>query len=224
MFKYTKSAVNDTFDLIKRLIFVFQIIIQVIYLGYITYRMYSNTGNQIFNIILLVLSSLYLIYYIFSSNEFYTNKQIVIRKRVKLIFKATKYMINLSVIILTILSFRDINVNLGNDNIPLVMLILMIFGLFLSIVFDIIILLIDNQIYIIESALKYDMEIFRTNRSMSTKLLKSIVKIDLEEMFPKVEDSKVREKIKEINYKQEQKSHRKIDFHRKNKNRRFDLE
>lgn len=215
MFKYTKSAINDTFDLVKKLIFIFQILIQLLYLAYLGYRIIENIGSVVFNVILTLLSIIYFTYYLITNNEFYTKRQVVIRKRVKRLFKASKYIINIWIIVLSITSFT--NGSAQNDNLSLLIIMLMIVGVFFSILFDIVIMLIDNQIYIIEAALTYDMVNFREERGFATGIINKTFKIDLKEMFPELKDKKVESKIKDINYKQEQKQNRKTDFKQKHK-------
>lgn len=71
--------------------------------------------------------------------------------------------------------------------------------------------------FIIEAALTYDMVIFREERGFATGIINKTFKIDIKEMFPELKDKKIESKIKDINYKQEQKQHRKTDFKQKHK-------
>ena len=85
MVTYTSSAINNTFDLIKRLIYIIQIIIQVSYLGFLGYRIISDNTNLITNIILAAITLIYLIIFIMTSNEFYTKEDLIKRKVLKYI-------------------------------------------------------------------------------------------------------------------------------------------
>lgn len=216
MLKYTKSAVSDTLDFIKRLIYVFQIVIQLVYIGYFVYRLVDNLGNKIGNIILLLISAGCLLFQIVTTKEFYTKKQILQKKTVKQTFKVTKYLVNIGIIALAVISL--VNGNADNENAAMLITFLMMLGVLFSILFDVILVLIDKQMALIHSALLYDIEIFKEDREIPTALIK-IIGLDLKKLFPKFDDKKAIEKVIKVNYKQEQKKVRKGDFHKKTKKR-----
>lgn len=210
MFKYTKSAIFDSFDFIKKLIYVFQVSIQIFYIGYVGYRIYGKTGNFIANIILLAISILYLLFQIITNNEFYTKEQLKFKKNYKWIFKGSKYLINMYIIVLSILVL--VNNKETVNNTEMLLTTIMILAFFSSIVFDVILILIENQITLINSALHYDMQMFKENHGFTTAAVRTVLRLDLDKTFPNLDDEKLVEKVKKANQKQEDKKLRKEDF------------
>ena len=131
--KYTKSAFCDTADFIKTIIYILDVLIQIGYIGYLTYRICHGTGFLITNLILLVISSIYLIYYFATTREFYTVDEVETKKAVKLIFKVLKRIVNTIVIGLSI---YQLAVKQDISNIDLLITFVMILGLILSILGD----------------------------------------------------------------------------------------
>lgn len=214
MFEYSRSAVNSSFDFVKKIIFVFQIIIQIVYISYISYRVFSNTGNEIINYVLLIAATIYLVIYLITNSEFYTNKIIIVRKVSRRIFKTIKYIISIYTITLAIIVLSQ---NDTTDNITMLLTLLMIVGLIASILFDVLLILIDNQIQLVNNAFLYDIENIRENKRFTTTALKTVLKIDLEELFPKVQSNRMINRVKKVNDIQKDKKDRKEEFKRKNK-------
>lgn len=213
MFKYTRSAISESFDFVKNLIFSFQIVVQLIYIGYVSYRLIYNLGYLAFNIILLVVSVFYVIFYILTKREFYSNKLILQKNVIRWVVKVIKYIIH--IFIISIATKELISGKVDNENVAILVLVLMIFGFFFSILFDIILGLIDRQITLIESAVLYDIEVFKVERTILTKIIKQ-AGLDLEKEYPKFTDEKSIKKVKEAFYKQDMKKIRKRDFRAKN--------
>lgn len=210
--KYTKSAILDSFDFIKRIIYIFELIIQLLYIGYLSYKIISNNGILAINIILLVLTVYYLVYYIATTREFYTHEQKVNKKTVKLCIKISKRIVNAIVIVISI--YQLVLNSSANDNINMLMTLMMIFGYVLSIIGDIIVGLINNKIVIIINAVKYDLDELRNNHYKLAGIANFITnKFDIDiKSIPLDVDKTMLAKIKKVNYRQEQKTRRYKDF------------
>lgn len=208
MLKYTYNSTRDTLDLTRRVLYALDAVVQVIYIVYMIYRMVVQTGNTIFNIILLTASLFYFIYYLVTTREFYTKKQVEKRSLVKYSVKVIKYVVRVWIVTIALISLLT-NGNV-TDNMTMLMTLLMMCGIMFSILFDFVIIIIDRKIKLIENAFYYDVENFTINHEKSTFLLKTRG-IKLSE-WPKVENKKMIDRIKKVHDKQEKKSIRRKDF------------
>lgn len=211
MVKYTKSAILDVFDFIKRLIYFGEISIQVIYIGYLSFRLITNSGILLANIMLLILSLGYLIYFIATTREFYTLEQSESKKEIKLVVKISKRIVSLCVLGISI---YNLIINPDATSIEIVLTVLLIFGFAGSIIGDSLVSMINSKIQLIGSSFKYDVSRFSEEHGIAAAGIKKAFKIDLDEVAGEVSEKTVN-KIKIVNYKQEQKARRKADFRRK---------
>lgn len=209
MMKYTKNAFLDTFDFIKKIIYYFDLLVQVGYIGYLSYKIIQQSGFMVTNIILLAISVCYLLYHLITTKEFYTYEQTENKKTVKTIVKILKRLVNLVVIGLSV---YQLSTNPNVSNIDILLMLLLIVGFMFSILGDIIIKLINSKCILIINSIKYDLTILKEEHpvlaSKPIDLLGS--KIGL-----KVDNNSIK-KIKEVNYRQEMKERRKRDFLKKN--------
>lgn len=211
MFKYTRSMVGDSFDLIKRLIFVFQIVIQFLYLAYITYRIIDNVGRFSFNIALLVLSLIYLIAILATRREFYTKEQLFKRNIFKWIVKGSKYILNGLVITMSIIELIN---NPEVSNVNILVTVLMMMGLVLMFIFDMVVLIIDKQVSLIDAAILYDIDNFKKDHKIFTLAIKGMG-LDLHAEYPSYQEKKMKDKLHKIKREQDDKKARKRAFRRK---------
>ena len=168
-------------------------------------------GYLFINIPLLVLSTFYLLYVIFNRKEFYTKEHKFRDKSIKLSVKVIKYALNITVVTLSLITI--VNNKDNRNDINIIMTILLMLSIVLMIIFDILILIIDNQFALIESAFLYDVTNFKKNSKFLKGVLKYIGKIDVHEIFPDdFDDEKKIDKLKEINDKQTAKQTRKKEF------------
>lgn len=209
MIKYTKSAFLDTFDFIKKIIYSFDLLVQVGYIGYLSYRIIQQIGFMVTNIILLVISGCYLIYHLLTTKEFYTYEQTENKKTVKLIVKILKRMVNLIVIGLSIYQLA-INPNVSNMDILLALLLIL--GFMFSILGDLIVKVINSKCTLIINSIKYDLNVLKEEHpilaSKPVDFIGSKVNLKI--------DGKSLQKIKEVNHRQEMKERRKRDFFKRN--------
>jgi len=213
MINYTQSAIENTFDLVKRIIFIMQIVIQTVYIGFVTFRVINHMGNFYANIVLLAISAVYLFFYIITAKEFYTKKQVKFKRVFKWVVKTAKYLINICVIMLAVIPL--VSGTMPYENAMMLTTMIMIVSLLLSIIFDLVILMIDRQKELIKAAVLYDMERFAIKYEGAVVAL-NLVKIDLAKLFPKCEDAKLIGRVKKINHLQKNKQMRKRDFKRAN--------
>lgn len=210
MIKYTRSATLDTFDFIKRVIYYSDIGIQFSYILYVIYRLIFNMGNFILNIALLSITSLYLIYYLATKREFYTEDLKKQRKIVRLVVKWIKRAIYVYLITASVyaLAFAPT----PNDNMAILMTLLMIVGLIFSFIFDLTVKEIDKRISLVGAAVLYDIEQFTKQRTKTTKALK-LMAIDLS-AAPKVVDEKMIKRLHKVDEEQAHKAERKKHYFR----------
>lgn len=213
MFKYTFSAINDTFDFIKKTLHFADVAIQLFYIMYVVYRILNNWGILYVNITLLVLTCGYLIYHLFLSREFYTKKQLKQKATVRNVVKGVKYIIRMYIIVKGVMQIYQSSTT---DNIAMLMIVLLIIGFILSIIFDFIKTLMKSHINLIKFSILYDVEKFkeRHGEKFTTLPLSPIVKklnIDIDRV-PVVNSEKMRKRIEDANHKQENKKRRKEHF------------
>lgn len=206
--KYTKSAFLSMFDFIKKIIYSFDLLVQVGYIGYLSYRVFKSIGINITNIILLIISVSYLIYHILSTKEFYTQEQKENKKKIKLIFKILKRIINVIVIIISIYQLLNITYI---SNIDILFTMLLILGFIISIIGDLLFIVINTKITIVYNSIKYDINIFKEEHPI---IMSKPYEFINSKMSLKVTQDTI-EKIKKMNYHQEMKGRRKRDFFKK---------
>ncbi len=207
MVKYTYSTILYTLEFIKKMINIFDVVIQLCYIMYVIYRIVNQLGISYMNNALLVLTSGYLIYYLLMFREFYTKKQLKQKTAVKNGVKILKYIIYLYLIIVGVVQIYQTS---ATDNMTMLMIVLMIIGYVFSIMFDIIRILINNHIKLIESSILYDIKEFKNNHKNLTALANKI-NIDLDKV-PVVDNEKMLNRIIDINNKRENKRRRKEHF------------
>ena len=69
MFQKTKEALSTRLEKITRLTFVFSVITQLFYIGYLVYSVIAQKGIQIANIILTVISVVYFIFFLINERK-----------------------------------------------------------------------------------------------------------------------------------------------------------
>jgi len=145
--------------------------------------------------------------------EFYTNEEYNSKLFIKKIVKNCKRLIYLYLIILAVLQLSLSPTN--NDNMLMLMTILMIVGFLTSILFDFIIMIIDQRIELIKNSLLYDAQRFKKEEKVKAKLLNLWMKksnLNIDELLPDIQDEKEIQTIKDVHHKQKNKARRKRNF------------
>lgn len=209
--KYTKSAFLDTFDFIKTIIYIIDLIVQISYIGYLSYRIIDRVGFVVTNVILLVISASYLLYHLLTTKEFYTVEEVESKKTAKIIVKIAKRIVNLVIIGLSI---YQIAISKNVNNMTLFTTMMLILGFIISIFGDIIVKIINDKAMLIFSAIKYDLNQFREEHFIVTGAINALTKrinLDIKEI-PLEVDNQIVTKIKNANHRQELKARRKRVF------------
>lgn len=64
MLDYTKVAVRQMIDNFKKMGFILNLVLQIVYILYLTYAIITQRANLVVNIILLTISCAYLVFYL----------------------------------------------------------------------------------------------------------------------------------------------------------------
>lgn len=205
--KYTKSAFLDTIDFLKTIIYIFDLIVQIGYIGYLVYRISQGNGILITNIVLLAISFGYLLYHLITTKEFYTIEEVETKKEVKLIVKVLKRIVNAIVIGLSI---YQLAINPDISGIDLFLTFIMVLGFMFSILGDIVLKVINSKAQLIISSLKYDLNELREQYPVARKPVDFI-----EKKMELTVDTRMVKRIKVVNHRQEMKLRRKKVFTKK---------
>lgn len=69
MFRKTKEGLSTKLNKINRLVFIFSVITQLFYIGYLIYSIVAEKGIQIANVILVVVSTVYFIFFLINERK-----------------------------------------------------------------------------------------------------------------------------------------------------------
>ena len=209
--KYTKSDFLDTFDFIKTIIYIIDLIVQISYIGYLSYRIIDGIGFLVTNVILLVISAGYLLYHLLTTKEFYTVEEIGNKKTAKTIVKIVKRIVNLVIIGLSIYQMA---ISTDVNNMTLFTTMMLILGFIISICGDIIVKIVNDKAKLIFNAFKYDLYKLREDNYEVVCAINALTKkinLDIKEI-PLDVDNKMVTRIKNANHRQELKARRKRVF------------
>ncbi len=201
---YIYSVLKDTFDKIKKISFIVQIIIQIGYITFILYRLIFSYGNLIANIILFVVSSLYFVYHVATRQEFYTKTELEQKKKVRITMKITKYIVNTTLIVIA--TQELINGTTQNHDIALIMLLMMILGMIVSITFELLLHFIENQTRLFKAAGIMDASKVHNIPIVGNKMAQ-VFNINVDEM-----DEKDQRDVEKIDKRQKDKKQREKEF------------
>ena len=201
MLRYTRGAIGDTIDAIKKLARGIEIAVQIVYIAYLIISIALGSGILFANIVLLSVSALYFIYDLASAHEFYTKAQEKQRERVKETVKITKRITHAVVIIIAVIELATSPFSA----VPMIMTFMMIVGFVLSWVFDAIISAVDERKELIVTAVALDLK--------PQKVIDVMHKITGHKPTEEeIEEEKIREKLEEICREQKEKKKRKKEW------------
>lgn len=156
MFDNSKGVILDTLDTIKRFFLAIDITIQLTYIGYLVFAVATGKGILVANILLLIISLAYLVYFLFTTKEWYTREEKKTRARVKKISKTVKRVINAIVIVFSIIDLCT----QPFSGMSLLMTIVMIVGFILSIAMEVLATsYIEHRKKLIFEAIKRDVSV-----------------------------------------------------------------
>ena len=96
------NGVKNKIGLIKKLAIFFGLSTQIYNVFYLGFKIYNGNGYKLPNIILLIISSVYLLFNLFTTKTEYTQEQKLQRKRVKKFYKVSKKLVRGLVIAISI--------------------------------------------------------------------------------------------------------------------------
>ena len=199
MLKYTRGVVGDTLDAIKRLSRGIDITVQIVYIAYLILSIVFDFGALHANIVLLTVASLYFIYDLSSTREFYTKLQEKMRETAKFTVKVTKKVVQVVIIVIAIIELSTAE---EFESITLLMTFLMIVGFVISLIFSIMISMFEERKELIVNAVALDLK--------PKKVIDVMHKITGHKPTEEeIEEEKIRQRLEEICAEQKEKKKRK---------------
>ena len=156
MFDVTKETIRRTSIKMKKVAHITEIMVQLFYIGYLVFALFMQRGIAITNGILLVICCGYFLFYVITVKYKYTKKEKLQRKRVKRLVKWAKIIIKIVVIgfaIAEMIMFEE-NRTISSS----VLLAIMIVSLLITIILDLLVAAITNEMELIYGAFMKDME------------------------------------------------------------------
>ena len=156
MFDVTKETIRRTSIKMKKVAHITEIMVQLFYIGYLVFALFMQRGIAITNGILLVICCAYFLFYVITVKYKYTKKEKLQRKRVKRLVKWAKIIIKIVVIgfaIAEMIMFEE-NRTISSS----VLLAIMIVSLLITIILDLLVAAITNEMELIYGAFMKDME------------------------------------------------------------------
>lgn len=153
MLEYTKIAVKQTVDDFKKIDYIRNILTQILYIAYLVYALFSSSGLLVANIILLVLSVGYFVFFLIATRK---NADKKLKTVVKTIFTRCKQVIKFFTLGVMVYGIWLT----ANEVTPLSLILsaLMIAGWVLQIVFEILIKFLTARVNLIIEGLEADYE------------------------------------------------------------------
>lgn len=173
MFDYTTALIRHTLEQIKISIFKLIVLTQLLYIGYLVYAIIVDSGIFISNVILLIVSCLYLAFFIYDSLK---KRKRTVPKRVKELRSLIKRLILRSVKLYTLIAMVVIFVTGKNAN-PLapIVIILSAISFVIQIVLDIITLVITKRIDLFKEAFENDIREIKQPFTETSNFLKKLL-------------------------------------------------
>ena len=155
MFDYTVTAAKKIYEDFKKFGRVCDVITQILYIAYLTYSVFAQTGRWWIKAILLAVSVSYFVFYVVTQYS----KKYQLSKRGKRVFTWSK--LGLKLFELGV-AFYSISVTTNDATTPSVILLsMMLVGWLLQVVFDVIVSILENRATLFFEAIKADFEEFK---------------------------------------------------------------
>ena len=154
MLDYTRGVIGDTIDSLKKLARSIDLMAQSIYITYLTISTFTGRGFLVTNILLLLISIAYLIYFLASEKTWYTKEERVKRKKIKNLVWYAKKLVHLAVIVLAIV---DLYLSESIDAFSILSLIFMVLGFLIPSLLKVIINIFEKRKDLFMAALKKDL-------------------------------------------------------------------
>ncbi len=213
MLKYTRSVIGDTIDAVKRIARTIELIVQFVYIAYLIIAIALGNGILFANIALLTLSVAYLVYDIASAREWYTKLQEKIRDNVKQVVKITKKVIHIVIITIAIIELCTEPF----DPVSLIMTFIMIIGFVVSLLFEIIIGVVEDRKELLVNAVALDLKpkkiidvVHKITRHQPTEeeLAEEKMRERLDKIYEEQKEKKQRKKLWKVRIKEKENAKR----------------
>ncbi len=219
MFEYTTSLVKHTLNQIKNVAFSLTVIMQIAYIAYLIYALIVGTGILEVNIILLVLSVAYLIFFIYDKKkplEKQTKKQI---KKLHKYGKRTMKLYSVVVMVVICVTAKQF------DPITLLTVAFSIIGIAAQIILDVLTIIIEKRIALFKEAVQNDIDVIKQPITGTGNFFKKMLGKEVEEK-KSTENFEFLEKLREMELqeKKEKKAEKRAKFFSKFKAQQADEE
>lgn len=197
MFKRTKGMIGNTLDLIKGIGFGIDLFFKIIYIGYLILAIFFNIGMLWAKIVILSFSVIYFVIHLTYHKRWLTYEQKENKKKVDFLYKCSKRIIDLAVLVISIIQL--ILYPSKYDLMNILLTIVMLFGFSLNLTFDILTGIFTTKIEMLVVAVEldvYDMNIVQRPINFVRDKLGLVV-------YKKHYDEKIIEKINRISDEQE---------------------
>ena len=87
MLETTLSVISDTLDTVKKIARATDVVAQIFYIAYLVFAIVMSIGILIANIVLLIVSVTYFVYYMATMREWYTKDEKLNRAKIKKVCK-----------------------------------------------------------------------------------------------------------------------------------------
>ncbi len=206
MFEYTRAAFDKTINDFKLALHAFNILSQLIYIGYLIYAIVIPSATNYINIPLLIISVAYLLFYL----VFYNKQDLASKEQKSLIkhsFKWAKIGFKLISLVTTVYGIYTATHHVTTLSVSLAAL--MIVAWILSLALELISIYIETNIRMFQTALEADVEaILRPVQTVGNV----IKKITGKEIEPPKEPTKTRKRLdKLVESFKEKKRKKKLD-------------
>ena len=154
MIDYTKVALKKVYEDFKQFVYVFQVCVYILYTFYLVFAIATKTGILAVNILLLIISVSYLIFFLIYHQKKKQNKEL--KKIVTEIFKWSRRAIKLFTIGVALYSVYETSKNVTPLSVMLASF--MVIGFIFDLLFDFIIRFISKRIQFVYEAIQADAE------------------------------------------------------------------
>ena len=185
MLEYTRAAINKTVADLKKFNFIFNIVIQLLYVFYLIYAIFAPAGSLWVNVVLSVVSVGYLVFYTVTYDDGRENRRIrIITRRWYKWFKISLRAFTLGTMIYGIYAAST-----HLTVISLTFVAFMIVGWMLQVIFELVVMFAESKLQFLYEGIKADFE----NITKPARVAKDVImKIAGKEPEPKPEPTKHR--------------------------------
>lgn len=171
MFDHTFAAFNYILNGFKRMIFVIALVTQLVIIGHRGYSLYAGKGNLIANIVLIMLSTAYFVFFIVTRNM-NSREEKNMKKITKRIFDYSKIFIN--AMTLGAVLYAAVISSLDMGAIDIILLALSLIGWIMQVVIQLIIHYVEAQVSLIRTAIEMDIEVVKRPVTVVSDAIKKI--------------------------------------------------